>query len=346
MKNVRRSFACSCAFLLVGALAGCNNGNGDSKQTFRYFVGMNNFGECGELFAGFDLEAAGAVVARTEDGDPDCTIDPALAVNGCALEIRADANAMGVRVEGCEIPAVTNLFSCLFEQGTVRDLDEQMNADCTCANEPICHFNTPCLRLPALCISETPDPRCEICDNGIDDDGDGKLGCDDPNCDADCGVGQTTITCPSSTGTYPPTTSTDTTSTSSTSPPSTVPVEPIAVQFRLTSSSAAVGALQWSVNYAATGGEFLGSGANVECASLVPGALPAFNDREDVDTLNLGLIALTPFSAPVVVAECSFVVSSPPQVSDFVVTIEDATDTDGIPVDATVEVEIVIEQLP
>ena len=119
--------------------------------------------------------------------------------------------------------------------------------------------------------------------------------------------------------------------------------DPGNLRFRLLSASAPLGALQFTVNYTGASGEFEGSGAAVTCIGKIEGALFAPNDKDGQRELSLGIIALDAFSAPVDVASCVFVPTNendPPVPSDFVITIEDATDASGN--DVTVEVGAVI----
>jgi Tfp pilus assembly protein PilV len=95
------------------------------------------------------------------------------------------------------------------------------------------------------------------------------------------------------------------------------------VKFRLT-QSVTVEALQFSVNYTAAGGEFVGSGADVECVSnSAINAIAAFNDVEATDTLHSSLIKTSGIAGAVLVVTCTFDAASKPAKSDFVVTVVD-----------------------
>lgn len=104
------------------------------------------------------------------------------------------------------------------------------------------------------------------------------------------------------------------------------------VTFRLNSAAVPIGALQFSVNYAAAPGDFEGTAGDVTCSEGIVEALFAPNDKDAVRTLTLGIIALDAFSAPVNVATCKFIATTEadvPVASDFIVTIDDATDANG-----------------
>ncbi|HEY2773310.1 MAG TPA: hypothetical protein VGK20_04570 [Candidatus Binatia bacterium] len=114
----------------------------------------------------------------------------------------------------------------------------------------------------------------------------------------------------------------------------------ITVTYRLISASSSVGALQWSTSYAGAPGGFRGTGSAVVCSNLVKEALFAPNDDEANSTLNLALIALTPFTAPTDLVQCTFDpnVGQTPTADQFPVTIQDATDSDGNKITAAIGV--------
>ncbi|HXC51385.1 MAG TPA: hypothetical protein VN634_10910 [Candidatus Limnocylindrales bacterium] len=320
-------------------LVSCDDGNSGGPPPVRLFFSQDNFGSCESLVTDIDLQDANSVLAHRSDGSADCAIDPALSDCDVTFTELDDGASLRVSITGCEIPAVARAFSCSFKKADLVALDQQTHSGCTCSDEPICFYNSTCLQLPALCINSDPDRDCELCSNGIDDDGNGKADCDDSKCDAECGVGQTTITCPGSSST---TTTTTTSITDSTEPPTTttLPVESVYVLFHLDSASGAVGALQWNVDYAGADGEFVGSGGQVQCASLVTGALFAPNDLDAQRSLKLGIISLDTFAAPADLVQCIFAAASPPVPEDFSVTVEDATDGDGAPITVAISVTV------
>ncbi|HXC51386.1 MAG TPA: hypothetical protein VN634_10915 [Candidatus Limnocylindrales bacterium] len=332
------AFGLSACLLLVS----CDDGSsGGGPPPVRLFFSQNNFGSCESLVTEIDLQDANAVLAHKGDGSPDCAINAALSDCDVSFTEINDGSTLRVAIADCRIPAIATIFDCSFKKANLVALDEQTHSDCSCNADPVCIFNSTCLELPALCINADPDHDCELCFNDIDDDGNGKVDCADPKCDADCGVGQSTLTCPASSTTT--TTTSSSTITDSTEPPTTtttLPEESILVQFHLDSASGEVGALQWNVDYANAPGQFLGSGATVQCTSLVSGALFAPNDVEAEHSLHLGVISLSTFPAPADLVQCSFAATGAPVPADFPVTIVDATDGDGNPITATISVSI------
>lgn len=147
-----------------------------------------------------------------------------------------------------------------------------------------------------------------------------------------CGGDTTTTTTSSSS-----TTTIDTTTTTG------EPASAYSVLFKLDSASTSLGALQFSVNYSGAPGEFRGSGGTVVCTNKVVGALFAPNDNEAANKLSLGIIALSPFSAPGDLVQCTFDATDVPVPGDFPITIEDATDSDGAP--ATAEISVAVTPL-
>ncbi|HXC53406.1 MAG TPA: hypothetical protein VN634_21145 [Candidatus Limnocylindrales bacterium] len=295
-----------------------NGGGGGGAITLRRFFGMNGDGNCTNVVVTVDLAAAGAVLARS-DGDLDCAIDAVLAGNGChgTFTELENGDTLRVTISGCTIPATTNLFICGFEDADLSELTSESSAQCTCATAG-------CDNSPPLCIDDNLDPRsCEDCDNNKDDDGNGLKDCADPNCEH-------SPLCEGS-----PATTIETVTTS------TLPSEPLSINFLLTSSSAPVGALQLTVNYASAPGQFEGIGGDVECVSNVPGALFAPNDNDATRRLSLGLISLSGFSAPADLVSCSFLPGTPvPVPHNFTIVVNDASDTDGNPIDVDVDVTV------
>ncbi len=316
-------------------LISCDDGDsGGGPPPVRLFFSQDNYGSCEGLVTEIDLHDAGSVLAHNSDGSADCAIDAALSDCDVSFAEINEGATLRVAVTGCEIPAIATIFSCSFKKADVLALDREQHSDCLCDVGPICHFNSTCLEFPSLCINSDPNKECEMCGNDIDDDGNGQIDCGDSKCDAECGVGQSTVTCPASSST------TTTTSTSITDTSLPVDVVSILVRFHLDTATGPVGALQWDVDYAGANGEFVGDGAAVECASLVTGALFAPNDVEAERTLRLGVISLGTFAAPADLVECFFVPLTTPVPADFQVTIADATDGDGNPITVAMSVSI------
>ncbi len=118
--------------------------------------------------------------------------------------------------------------------------------------------------------------------------------------------------------------------------------QPYTVSLQLDSSDEPFSGLTVAIDYKRTAGEFRGHGASVQCESVLHGAINATNDVEDTRELFLGFIALEPFSAPINVARCTFdgTLLSPPEPSDFQITVTEAVNEDGQPIHATVSLTI------
>lgn len=115
---------------------------------------------------------------------------------------------------------------------------------------------------------------------------------------------------------------------------------PYSILFKLDTASTSLGALQFSIDYSGAPGEFQGSGGTVVCSNKVVGALFAPNDNDAANKLSLGIIALSPFSAPTDLVQCTFDATEEPVPGDFPITIEDATDSDGVPATAAISVTV------
>ena len=105
------------------------------------------------------------------------------------------------------------------------------------------------------------------------------------------------------------------------------------VTFDMADAGTAVGALQFEVQYATAGGQFVGAADSVDCDSPIPGgAFVTFNDEDATTTLNFAAVALSGFSGPLEVARCTFDAPAAPNASDFVITVVDASDTALAPI--------------
>lgn len=128
--------------------------------------------------------------------------------------------------------------------------------------------------------------------------------------------------------------STSSTSTSTTTTSTTTTLGPMTdclVTFRL-DDAVNFGALQWETVYTASGGDFVGAGAAVECRSLVSGVLVATNDAEATDLLSAGIVAASGFDGPANLLECDWTGPSEPAKSDFAITITEAVTVDFDPI--------------
>lgn len=200
-------FRLSVLMLAVVVIAtGCDDSDdGGSAGTVRAFFGSSNIRECMPIEVEVDLLADHVVVARRDNGSLDCAIDASLVNLGCTgtFDLAYAGQTLRVVIDGCEVPPVASLFECGFSEGNIASIGSDVFAFCECVGEPICHLNIFCDSTPEICVSDEANPSaCEDCSNGVDDDGNGETDCADPNCHVEeCGYGQTTITCPTSTTT-------------------------------------------------------------------------------------------------------------------------------------------------
>jgi len=96
-----------------------------------------------------------------------------------------------------------------------------------------------------------------------------------------------------------------------------------------------VGALQFFVDYGNAVGGFLGRGYDVSCTSPLAGSgsFASFNDSDSLDRLNVAAVSIPGFTGPITVAECAFLTPGvPPQATDFVITVVDASAPDLSPI--------------
>jgi hypothetical protein len=134
------------------------------------------------------------------------------------------------------------------------------------------------------------------------------------------------------TTTSPSTTNTTVTSTTTT----TLPL--CSVTFGVTTSET-LGALQFEANYGSAPGEFVGEGFTVSCTSLVSGASTVIQDDDARRILGAAIIREAGFTGPVDVTRCSFAPSDQSiAISQFAITVIDATTPDFVPVQPTVAI--------
>lgn len=144
------------------------------------------------------------------------------------------------------------------------------------------------------------------------------------------------------TSTTSPSTSGTTTSTVGETTTTTLGVpEVFCLKFRVNSAVDLVG-ISYTASYGATGGDFLGSGENVSCSSLVPdnseSTLASFNDQQ-TSILSTAIISAETFSGPVDLALCEFEQVPPLNLAAMAVQVTEATAPDLSPATATVVVE-------
>lgn len=320
------------ALSLAGMFAGCGGGgDGGGGNGLRLFFGMAGDGSCTSVIVEVDLADAGAILARDNDGTVDCSLDTVLTSNGCDVTFTEldDGDRLRVTITGCTIPESTNLFACSFDDVDLSELNAESSAQCACT-VPGCDGT------PPLCIDEDSVPQsCESCVNGTDDDDDGLVDCEDPNC-------ENSPSCVSSTTS---TTSTTSVSDSSTTTSSTLPEQPLIVTFVLASAEARVSRLELTVNYASAPGQFVGTGEDVECRALVDDVVFAPEDKDSIRRLALSLRSLGGVRAPTDLVACEFDPDTPvPVPANFTVVVNDAADPDGERID--VEIDVTVTQAP
>jgi hypothetical protein len=211
----------SMASLLVASsllLAACENGGSPPVEVH---FGMQNMAACDDIHVGIGLGSARSTLVLRPDGSPSCQTGGAPDVAGCTVvfDVSDDGTALGVDITNCEVTE-GDLFSCFFDSVNLPALNASVAGGCECADDAECYLNgATCYRTPGICATLDPTGLgCELCSNDVDDDGDGLEDCDDHDCWYDCGVGLTTVTCPSTSGTLNSSTTSTTTSTTITLP--------------------------------------------------------------------------------------------------------------------------------
>jgi cysteine-rich repeat protein len=112
------------------------------------------------------------------------------------------------------------------------------------------------------------------------------------------------------------------------------------VVFRVTSASAAIGAIDLAVDYRSTLGEFLGSNSTVSCRNLAPNSLFAANDNDATRELGLGWLSNSGFTAPTDLARCIFNAPGAVGASDFHTTIQAAASPNGNAITMSLSVSV------
>lgn len=114
------------------------------------------------------------------------------------------------------------------------------------------------------------------------------------------------------------------------------------VRFVVTNAVDLVG-ISYNASYGATGGEFNGTGDQVECFTLLEtnpnSTLATFNDNENTSVLSTAIVSAETFSGPIPVAECFFRQVPPLDLGAFSIQVTEATAPDLSPASATVVIE-------
>ncbi|HYC55429.1 MAG TPA: hypothetical protein VEL28_10905 [Candidatus Binatia bacterium] len=317
------------------------------------FFGTVGAGSCDSVVVEVDLAAADAVLAEGSL----CGFNGQLAAAGCDVDFASDGETLLVTIAGCTIPAFLDLFHCQFHTVDISDINVVSTADCDCTTAS-------CDPDPPLCVSESPDPgSCEDCDNGIDDDVDGDIDCEDEQCSnhPDCTDNETTSTTTTSTSTSTSTSSSTTTSTTTTTqecgdigdgcdvsegcceglcqndfceaPPA------YDIVFEIVESKN-VGSVTWDVDYGSSGGIFVGASGSVQCTKADAVYISSFVDGDQHMVLSAGIVDLDGVQGPnAPLATCRFRrLGPPPQASDFAILNVNAADPDIEPIDVTVAI--------
>jgi hypothetical protein len=94
-----------------------------------------------------------------------------------------------------------------------------------------------------------------------------------------------------------------------------------------------LGSLAFDVNYGPTNESFLGTGINVDCTPLVPGANATFSNDCDAAALTIDVSVPGGFVGPADLAECRFrAVTAKPSESSFSIDVLESTGPTGNPV--------------
>lgn len=357
-----RTFLSSVVAVGLGALlAGCTGVGGDEFMVHFGLNGDNNAG-CERVLVEVDLSAAEAEIARRDDFSIHCALSGLLESSGCKVDFLDvdEGDSLQVEIYDCDVAAGSNLFRCGFTEADFESLEAATRIICACDR-------LDCDDSPPVCLGSSSDiGPCEDCNNVVDDDGDEVADCADPGCtDSRLCDGVTTTTSSTSTTTTssssttttepPVTTTTETPVTTTTEFPPTTTMGPdtttttipggggpFDVTFRMDTASSSIGALQFTADYAGAAGDFDGTGPTAACTNKVAGALFAPNDNDATSKLTLGLIALSPFSAPLDLVTCTFTAEAgeTPVPGDFVITVDDATDVDGAPATVGISVQV------
>jgi hypothetical protein len=304
---MRPSFAAARrAALVVSAsflLASCG-GSGDTT-TIAYSGVIDGY-ECSDYYMALYLEESGTELAKGRGGIS-CELGPELEGRGCRFFAEESDERLQVVLLDCPFDLSEALFRCHYTQADVQLMNRWAFAGC-CFNRN--SHNGYCDNLLVCFTDEETGASCEDCYNGVDDDGDGLVDCDDtlcrkvPECEP-----TTTTTLPASTTT------------------TTLPYA-CDVRFRLTDAVSA-GFLDWHVDYAGAPGGFGHSGDTVACSSLVSGTAAEFDDFPSEDRLEIVLSGDQPIEGPTDLAECRFLSSAEVAPGGFIVTVIEALTIDS-----------------
>jgi hypothetical protein len=294
-------------------------------------------GDCERITVTIDMQSADALLAPPVEGRDQCDIYKVLENRGCDFEVETidDGRLLQVTIDDCRIDERSGLFRCAFSDGELEDIDLHTTAVCDCVDAR-------CDDTPRLCVSsDSEDAACETCNNGVDDDGNGEVDCDDDACSAECAT-TTTDTSTSTSNTFGLSTQPTVSSTTSTTFPD-LPADSYTATFGI-DNGAGIGAIQFDIHYAsfsAVQRSVRATLSDPECVSLVPSAFASFQDDEEDETVHASMTNLPGTSGPLELAQCTFAVTSEPSPEDFDVEVLQALDLEGDPIGSPPPVEVV-----
>jgi cysteine-rich repeat protein len=100
--------------------------------------------------------------------------------------------------------------------------------------------------------------------------------------------------------------------------------------------AATLGGVELELDYEAAEGEFAGAGESVECTSIAAGVFATARDDDQDRRLDLAMISVLGVALPQDFWRCTFVPEAGiPGMDSFVVTVQEALDPGGAPVEAT-----------
>jgi hypothetical protein len=296
---------------MLAALLGSCGGSGEEIPVA--YSGKVNGYECSDYYVGLNMTASGAEPA-TRRGGVDCQLGPELVGKGCRFYVDGVGIQFQVVILDCPFELSDVLFRCNFSKAEIAAMNDNAFAGC-CFNRN--SHNAYCEALPVCFTDEESGVTCERCDNGLDEDADGFVDCDDRSCwsAAECQTSTTTTT----------TTSVSTTTTT------TIPVYRYGcnAHFRLVDFASA-GLLRWKTDYSQAWMEVAADA--FDCEGVLEGATFSFTDDAVGKALSLELTRSEPIEGLVNLATCRFVATEYADGGLFAVTEVEAATTDLEPI--------------
>jgi hypothetical protein len=327
----------TCSGILAVATASLLASCKDEGGVLDVFFWARGDGDCERITITIDMQSADALLAPPVEGRDQCDLYKVLENRGCDFEVETidDGRLLQVTIDDCEIDERSGLFRCAFSDGEIEDIDLHTTAVCDCVDAR-------CDDTPRLCVSsDSEDAACETCNNGVDDDGNGDVDCEDEACSAECVTTTSSTSTSTSNSVGLSTQPTMSTSTSTTFPDS--PADRYTATFGI-DNGAGIGAIQFDINYASIDAAQRSVRATLsdpDCVSLVPSAFASFQDDEEEETVHASMTNLPGTSGPLELAACTFSVTSEPSAGDLDVEVLQALDLEGDPIGSPPPVEVV-----